>query len=490
MAIFFYNTATQRKEEFQPQEPGLVKMYACGPTVYDYFHIGNARAFIVFDTLRRWLEYRGYQVRYAQNITDVDDKIIRRAQAEQRTPAEVAEEFTAAFFEDVKALGCRPADFTPKATEHIPEIIQLVRRLEQAGHAYQVAGDVYFSVPGFSGYGRVSGKRAEDQESGSRVEVDARKQSPLDFALWKAAKPGEPFWDSPWGPGRPGWHIECSAMAMKYLGESFDIHGGGEDLAFPHHENENAQSESVTGKPLARYWIHNGFLKIDGEKMSKSLGNFTVTREILKHCLTPVLRLFMFSAHYRSPLDFQTENLIAAENGYHELQRTLERLGELLRLEVAEDFLWDDTAEALEKERVARAEKFDQAMDDDLNTAGALGQMHSLANQAQKTLAQRKLARTRRLYSVLAQCRDELQRMTGVLGISPAFAPVPSEVRERIRERRDARERKEFALSDRIRQELLAHQYELEDTVFGTLALRTAHKPFQEFLRPPNPENR
>jgi cysteinyl-tRNA synthetase len=319
MALQFHNTLSRRKEDFVPNRPGEVSLYACGPTVYDYFHVGNARAFVVFDTLRRVLERRGYKVTFVQNITDIDDKIINRANKEGRKASEVAEEFAAAFKQDVVAVGNRLADVIPQATEHIPEIIALVEKLIETKHAYVIEGDVYFAVRSFAAYGKVSGKNIEELEEGARVEVDPRKKDPLDFALWKAAKPGEPSWASPWGQGRPGWHIECSAMSMKYLGESFDIHGGGEDLVFPHHENENAQSEAVTGKPLARFWLHNGHLKIDGEKMSKSLGNFRFVRDILTHLPKQVLRLFLLSAHYRSPLDFNPENIDSVQKRYEEI---------------------------------------------------------------------------------------------------------------------------------------------------------------------------
>jgi len=470
----FYNTATRRKEEFRPNTPGEVKMYACGPTVYDYFHVGNARAFVVFDTLRRVLEHKGVKVTYVQNITDVDDKIIHRANQEQRSAQAVAEEFAAAFLEDVSALGCKHADHSPKATEHMPEIIALVQRLVDAGHAYVLEGDVYFSVRSFPGYGKISGKNIEELEQGARVEVDARKQDPLDFALWKSAKPGEPAWESPWGQGRPGWHIECSAMSMKYLGESFDIHGGGEDLVFPHHENENAQSEAVTGKMLARTWLHNGYLKIDGEKMSKSLGNFRTVREILKTLPFQILRLLLLSAHYRSPLDFNAENIESARNGYVELKKTMERLAEILRNTVTEDFLWDKNADALDQERAGLMAKFEQALEDDLNTAGAIGQLFSLANKAKQYIASRP-AKTRRLNEVLFNVQRDLQIMTGLLGIRPFVQLAPERILLLIEQRNAARNQKNYAESDRIRNVIQAEGYLLEDTVFGSLAIVDPH---------------
>jgi cysteinyl-tRNA synthetase len=466
----FYNTVTRRKEEFLPQQPGEVKMYACGPTVYDYFHVGNARAFVVFDTLRRVLEHKGFHVTYVQNITDVDDKIINRANKEGRTAQAVAEEFTAAFQTDLKALGCRPPDTAPQATQHMDDIIRLVQRLVESGHAYALEGDVYFSVRSFPGYGKISGKNIEELEQGARVEVDTRKRDPLDFALWKTAKPNEPFWESPWGPGRPGWHIECSAMSMKYLGDSFDIHGGGEDLIFPHHENENAQSESVTGKMLARYWLHNGYLKIDGEKMSKSLGNFFTVRDILKKMPSQVLRLLLLSAHYRSPLDFNPENVEGARNGYVELKKTMERLAEILRQTVTEDFLWDESADVLDKDRLQAAEKFEQALEDDLNTAGAIGHLYSLVNKAKQYIASRP-AKTRRLNEVLFQVERNLQQMTDVLGIRPEVQLAPEHILLLIAQRNAARSQKNYPESDRIRDLIQQEGYLLEDTVFGSLPI-------------------
>jgi len=468
MSLFIYNTTTRCKEEFKPQEPGKVKLYVCGPTVYDFFHVGNARAFIVFDTLRRVLERRNFEVIYVQNITDVDDKIINKARSENIAAAAVAQKYTAAFFDDLAALGCRPASLTPKATDHIQEIIDLISRIIEKGYAYVVGGDVFFSVRNFVNYGSLSGKNINELEKGARVEINERKQDPLDFALWKAAKAGEPSWDSPWGPGRPGWHIECSAMSMKYLGESFDIHGGGADLIFPHHENENAQSESVTGKPLARYWMHNGYLKIDGEKMSKSLGNFWIVRDVLKVIPYQVLRLFMLSAHYRSPLDFNRENVGAAQNGYEELKRTLERLNEILRISLAEDYLADEKADALEKERTEISKKFEEALDDDLNTAGAIGQIFTLANKTRQIIASRP-RKTFALYKVLKRIQEDLLDMTGVLGIQPVLQAIPAEIYEMIQKRQAAREEKDYKKADKYKQSILARGYMLEDTVFGTL---------------------
>ncbi len=468
MPLMLHNTATRSKEALVPAHPGEVRLYACGPTVYDYFHIGNARAFVVFDTLRRVLERRGLRVTYVQNITDIDDKIIRRAQAEGRSAQDVAAEFTRAFVTDLAALNCRPADVTPKATEHIPEILDLVSRLISAKHAYRLGGDVYFSVRSFPAYGRISGKPLDELEEGARVDVDERKRDPLDFALWKAAKPGEPSWPSPWGDGRPGWHIECSAMSMKYLGESFDIHGGGEDLVFPHHENENAQSEAVTGKPLARYWLHNGFLKINGEKMSKSLGNFMIVRELLAALGEPqVLRLFLLSAHYRSPLDFDLENLNAARSGYRELQRTLERLDTVLAFPAAESP--DPDAEVFEEGRKQALARFEAFLDDDLNTAGALGQVFSLANGVKRLIAGRTLTLSTRRREVLKLAETDLAGMLEVLGSPVILRERCADDLRLLHAREEARAHKDWARADALRTDLAARGWTVEDTSLGPI---------------------
>jgi cysteinyl-tRNA synthetase len=317
-----YNSLTRKKEPFQPIHPGKAGIYACGPTVYNYFHIGNARPFITFDVLRRQLEREGYEVTFVQNFTDIDDKMIRRANEEGITVKELADRFIAAYYEDAKALGIRPATVHPKATEHIHEIIELISRLIENGHAYAVpAGDVYYRVSAFPGYGKLSGQSMDEREMGAseRLNVETDKENPADFTLWKAQKPGEPSWDSPWGPGRPGWHIECSAMSMKYLGETFDIHCGGKDLLFPHHENEIAQSEGATGKPYVHYWMHNGFINVDNQKMSKSLNNFFTVRDIAKDFDLEAVRLFMLSAHYRSPINFSREQIEAANASLNRL---------------------------------------------------------------------------------------------------------------------------------------------------------------------------
>ena len=330
MGLRIYNTLTGKKEDFTPIVPGRVNIYVCGVTVYDYCHMGHARSMIVFDVIVKYLRYLGYKVTYVRNFTDIDDKIIKRAKERGKNPKEIAQYFTKAFYEDMDSLGIERADIEPKATEHIPEMVSLIERIINKGYAYVVDGNVYFSVRRFKGYGGLSKRSLEEMMAGARVEVDPRKEHPLDFALWKKAKPGEPFWESPWGKGRPGWHIECSAMSMKYLGETFDIHGGGQDLIFPHHENEKAQSEAATDKPFVNYWIHHGFLTINQEKMSKSLKNFFTIREILSKFHPEAIRLFFLNHHYRSPIDFSDEKIKEATKALEKLYITLDRAKQIL----------------------------------------------------------------------------------------------------------------------------------------------------------------
>ncbi|MBM3333498.1 cysteine--tRNA ligase [Candidatus Sumerlaeota bacterium] len=368
-----YNTLTRSKEMFEPLSPGRVTFYNCGPTVYDYFHIGNARNFILADTIRRYLRFKGYEVKLVQNITDIDDKIIRKAAEEARPTTEIVEQFTRAYFEHTAALGIEPPDVSPRATEHIPQMIALIERLMQNGYAYQVDGDVFYRVRRFERYGNLSHRKIEDLREGERVEVDPRKESPLDFALWKSAKPGEPTWDSPWGPGRPGWHIECSVMSMAHLGETVDIHSGGSDLIFPHHENEIAQSEAATGKPFVRYWIHNAFLNISGEKMSKSLGNIVTIDQVLAACPPMAVRYFFLSAHYRRPMNYGRETLDESRKALERLVGGLETIEKVLALtsptgeSLATPLTKDD-----ERALAAIAERFCEYMDDDFNSPRAL----------------------------------------------------------------------------------------------------------------------
>ena len=371
MTIRVYNTMTRQKEEFVPVNNNKVGIYVCGPTVYDYFHIGNARIFIVFDVIRRYLEWRGYDVTYVQNFTDIDDKMIKRAQELGITVPELAERFIEAYREDAGALGVKKADVHPRATQHIEEIIQLIETLMEKKMAYNVDGNVYFDTQAYAQYGRLSKQPLEELETGARVEVDEQKKHPLDFALWKKQKPGEPAWESPWGLGRPGWHIECSAMSMKYLGDTIDIHAGGPDLVFPHHENEKAQSEAATGKPFAKYWLHAGYLNINKQKMSKSLGNFLTVRELGKEIDPLVIRFFMLSAHYRNPINYSPELLQQAQSGLERLNNVVYNLRHLLTTLPAGEEETSDTEEKLQALQAYR-ERFIVAMDDDFNTADAL----------------------------------------------------------------------------------------------------------------------
>ena len=458
-----YNSLTRKKEEFKPLHEGKAGIYACGPTVYNYFHIGNARPFITFDVLRRQLEREGYEVTFVQNFTDIDDKMIRRANEEGITVAELAERFIGEYYIDAKALGIRPATVHPKATEHIPEIIDLISRLIANGHAYATpSGDVYYRVAAFPGYGKLSGQRTEDRETGAseRLDVETDKESPEDFTLWKGQKPGEPAWDSPWGKGRPGWHIECSAMSMKYLGETFDIHCGGKDLLFPHHENEIAQSEGATGKPYVRYWMHNGFINVDNQKMSKSLNNFFTVRDISREFDLEAVRLFMLSAHYRSPINFSREQIEAANASLNRLYTARDHLrfcaanGENRPLnEQEEAFI----------ERIAEYEKrFDAAMDDDLNTADALGAIFELVKDSNISIGEKssKAVAETALKSLTAVC--------GVLGfLTKGNEELPEEITRMVREREEARKNKDWKKSDELRDAIRSAGYILEDTKQG-----------------------
>ena len=458
--MLIYNSLTRKKEPFVPVEEGKVKIYACGPTVYNYFHIGNARPFIVFDVLRRYFESRGYQVTFVQNFTDIDDKMIRRANEEGITVAQLAERFIAEYFVDAKALGIRPATVHPKATEHMPQIIELIQKLMDKGLAYAVDGDVYYRVRAFDHYGCLCGQNLEDLESGARVGTDERKEDPLDFALWKAQKPGEPAWKSPWGLGRPGWHIECSAMSMTYLGETFDIHGGGKDLLFPHHENEIAQSEGATGKPYVHYWMHNGFINIDNEKMSKSKGNFFTVRDIAKEFDLEAVRMFMLSAHYRSPLNFSRELIAQAASSLERLYGARDQLAFLEGTAQEREPNAEELAFMAEADRAL--DKFNDAMDDDLNTADALGAMFELAREVFR-LPQTGVSR-----KALAHGQKILLGMTGVLGLFMKQADgVTPEVQEMMDERAQARANKNWKRSDELRDQIKAAGYTLEDTPAG-----------------------
>ena len=458
-----YNSMTRKKETFKPIHEGKVGIYACGPTVYNYFHIGNARPFITFDVLRRQLEREGYQVTFVQNFTDIDDKMIRKANEEGITVKELADRFIAEYYKDAGALGIRPATVHPKATDHIPEIISLITRLIENGRAYATpSGDVYYRVSAFPGYGKLSGQRTEDREMGAseRLDVETDKESPEDFALWKAKKPGEPFWDSPWGEGRPGWHIECSAMSMKYLGETFDIHCGGKDLLFPHHENEIAQSEGATGKKYVNYWMHNGFINVDNQKMSKSLNNFFTVRDIAKEYDLEAVRLFMLSAHYRSPINFSRDQIEAANASLNRLYTARNSLK--FQVENGEDRPLNDEEKAFTERLKGYEKRFDDAMDDDMNTADALGAIFELVRDANVTLAQG----ASRMAAKSAM--DSLESICDVLGIlSKKEEELPEEIALLVRERAEARKNRDWAKSDELRDRIIKAGYILEDTKQG-----------------------
>ena len=458
-----YNSMTRRKEEFKPIHEGKVGIYACGPTVYNYFHLGNARPFITFDVLRRQLEREGYDVTFVQNFTDIDDKMIRRANEEGITVRELADRFIAEYYKDAQALGIRPATVHPKATDHIPEIISLITRLIENGHAYaSPSGDVYYRVSAFPGYGKLSGQNLEERESGAseRLNVETDKEAPEDFALWKAQKPGEPAWESPWGMGRPGWHIECSAMSMKYLGETFDIHCGGKDLLFPHHENEIAQSEGATGKKYVNYWMHNGFINVDNQKMSKSLNNFFTVRDIAKEYDLEAVRLFMLSAHYRSPINFSREQIEAANASLNRLYTARNSLK--FQLENGEDRPLNEEEKAFTERLKGYEKRFDEAMDDDMNTADALGAIFELVKDANVTVTQgasREAAKA---------ALNSLEAICDVLGIlTKKEEELPEEIAALVKERAEARKNKDWAKSDELRDRIIKAGYILEDTKQG-----------------------
>ena len=456
-----YNTQSRKKEEFVPIEPGKVSIYCCGPTVYNYFHIGNARPFIVFDTLRRYFEHKGYEVKFVQNFTDIDDKMIRRANEEGITVKELGERFIEEYYKDADALGIERATVNPKATEHIPEIIAMIEKLVAKGLAYACDnGDVYYNTQAFPGYGKLCGQNLEDLESGARIDVDPNKKHPMDFALWKAQKPGEPAWDSPWGKGRPGWHIECSAMSTKYLGETIDIHCGGKDLVFPHHENEIAQSEGATGKPFVHYWMHNGFINVDNQKMSKSAGNFFTVREISKEFDLEAVRMFMLGAQYRSPINFSREMIEQAKASLERLYTARDHYAFLLE-NAKEGEMGEKENDLLAKVQAAR-EGFDAAMDDDLNTADAIGKLFELVRAANAGLDEHSPK------AAVKAVLDTLDELAGVLGIlSRKTAADDAKVQELLAQRAEARANKNWAESDRLRDEIVAMGYVLKDTKQG-----------------------
>lgn len=479
MTIKIYNSETRQKEEFVPRNPPDVTMYNCGPTVYDYFHVGNARNFVVVDTIRRYLEHRGFKVRFVQNFTDVDDKIINRSKEQGEAWDKLAQRFTEEYFRHADAVGIRRADVHPLATEHIPQMIGLIQNLEKRGLAYAKNGDVYFRVRAFDSYGKLSGKNIDDLKKGARVDVGEQKEDPLDFALWKAAKPGEPSWESPWGQGRPGWHLECSAMSMQHLGETIDIHSGGHDLLFPHHENERAQSMGATGKPFVRYWIHNGFLTIDREKMSKSLGNFFTIREVLERFSPAVVRCYLLSAHYRHPLDYSDaalEETASALGRIREAVNTAKKIaGPELRKQAAES----DADASLARFR----DSFTEAMDDDFNSQKAIGVIFEavgeLNEQRQKLTRQAEDLETQ---SAVAGLIGLIEELLDVLGLKDLiFEAAPASETEQlneglidllIRSRESARQARQFQIADMIRDELAKMGIRLQDHPSGTIWLR------------------
>jgi cysteinyl-tRNA synthetase len=460
MAIKLYNTLTRKKEDFVPLEEGKVKMYVCGPTVYNYIHIGNARPAIVFDTVRRYLEYRGYDVQYVSNFTDVDDKLIRAANTLGEDVPTIADRFINAYFEDVSALGCQKADVHPRVMENMDIIIEFIIQLIEKGYAYESEGDVYFRTRHFNEYGKLSHQSIDELRVGARIEVGEKKQDDLDFALWKAAKEGEIYWDSPWGIGRPGWHIECSAMAKKYLGETIDIHAGGQDLTFPHHENEIAQSEALTGKPFANFWMHNGYINIDNEKMSKSLGNFVLVHEIIKQHNPQVLRFFMLSVHYRNPINYSEELLDSTRAAFERITTSYQNLKH--RREASTN-LTNNNQEWLEK-IAALEDEFVKAMDDDFNTAKAISVIFDLSKLANYYLLEKNTS-----VEVINTFTSQFEQLYQVLGLKLENEEMLDEdIDALIEKRNQARKDRNFQLSDEIRDQLKEMNIILEDTPQGT----------------------
>ncbi|MBU0686763.1 MAG: cysteine--tRNA ligase [Candidatus Margulisbacteria bacterium] len=483
MTVRIYNTLSQKKEDFEPQTPPQVSMYVCGVTPYDETHLGHGRAYVTFDVVRRYLEYSDYKVNYIQNVTDVDDKIIAKAQGAKdikQKCAEIVKQYFDSYQDVMSKLNVKPPSNYPKATEHIDDMVKIIQTLIDKGFAYAIkvgdASDVYFEVAKFNGYGKLSKRKLEDMEAGARVEIDKRKKSPHDFALWKAAKEGEPSWDSPWGKGRPGWHIECSVMSSKYLGQTFDIHGGGRDLIFPHHENEIAQAEAATGKLFAKYWMHNGFVNINKQKMSKSLGNFFTLKDIFEKFDPMVVRLFLLQTHYRSPIDFSDQQLTEASSAYGRLVKFIQDVDFILgkTTETAPQIEIEDIQEDL----LEYNEKFTKEMDDDFNTAGAIAAIFEMIHFCHKTLdegeAEKECLEIMKK-SVLDLCevlgikletkaKIELGGMGGAIDDSPEV----KKIEDQIAEREAARKNKDFNKADKIRDKLKAQGIILEDTSLGT----------------------
>ncbi len=458
--LYLYNTLTRSKQEFVPIKPGEVKMYSCGPTVYNFFHIGNARPFIIFDTLRRYLEYKGYKVDFVQNFTDVDDKMINKANELGISVKQLADEYIAEYFTDAQGLGIKKATVHPRATENIDAIIELVSELEKKGYAYNVDGNVYYRTKKFKDYGKLSHQPLEDLESGARIDINEDKEDPMDFALWKKQKPGEPAWESPWGMGRPGWHIECSAMANRYLDKTIDIHSGGQDLIFPHHENEIAQSEAANGCCFANYWIHNGYINVDNKKMSKSLGNFFTVRDVAKEFDYEVIRFFMLSAHYRSPINFSKDLMESAKSALGRIYTCLDTL----------DFLEKSAEDRTENEEESKViagldghkQRFIAAMDDDINTADAISAIFELVSDVNKVITQNPSK------EVCKKCAAAIRELGAVLGLlGKEKEGTDNDIQSIVAERAEARAAKDWAKSDELRDKLKEMGYIVKDTPQG-----------------------
>jgi len=498
LPLRIYNSLTRQKEEFKPLKSNEVTMYVCGPTVYDLSHIGHARSAVSFDVIYRYLKYKGFNVKYARNYTDIDDKIINRANKDGVAWNEISERYIKAFDEDMAALGVELPNFRPKATETINEMLNVIQALIDKGFAYVLDGDVYYSVRKFKEYGKLSGKNIEELESGARVEVDERKQDPLDFALWKASKPGEPWWDSPWGKGRPGWHIECSAMSQKFLGETIDIHGGGKDLIFPHHENEIAQSEAATGKPFVNCWLHNGFVNIEKEKMSKSLGNILTIKDMLSKYHPEVLRLFFLSSHYRNPIDYSEQALKDCEAGLDRFYSTVERVEEIkgqgssLSLQAVSregngrvKILKTEIEKETYKKISGLLKNFEDALDDDFNTAQVIGNIFETVRMLNKFMDDKTCMKSPNALSIITLAKENLKKIGHVLGVFTSYAKIYLEdgkqkflkviglsqhdIGDLIAKRVDARNKKDFKAADDIRLELDKKGILLEDTPKGTV---------------------
>ena len=466
MALKIYNTLTRKKEDFIPLKKGEVGMYVCGPTVYNYIHIGNARPFVIFEVVRRFLKFKGYKVKYIQNLTDIDDKMINKAKELKITVSQLAEKFIREYFIDADSLNIERADVHPRATEHIKEIIELVKGLEEKGYAYEIDGDVFFDVSKFKDYGKLSGQNIEELQDGARVEVDERKKESIDFSLWKKAKEGEPCWESPWGKGRPGWHIECSAMSMKYLGKSFDIHAGGSDLIFPHHENEIAQSEAYTNQQFVKYWMHNGYLCLNNQKMSKSLGNIMKVRDISQKYKEEIIRYFILSAHYRSPLNFSEEQLQQAESSLQRLNNIIFNVKHLLKQDKFRKSKDKNDNLILEKRR-ENEQKFIEAMDDDFNTPVALSRLFGFAREVNIYLSSPEQKNKEVLEEIIKFYQELAGKLLGILKDFDQEESFEQEIKKLIEDREKARKEKNWVKSDQIRDKLQEKGILLEDTPNG-----------------------